>query len=154
WWTMAASSAWIAMLLVAFFPRQGVQPQPASLPAQPAAGVKARNALGVVVTLDAVQWEAAPGPHPREGSVLPKGRYRMRSGRALLSFFTGVQVLVEGPADFELVSVDQMLCHSGKLRARIPKGSEGFLVSGPGALVVDLGTEFGLNVETGGRSRG
>src|SRR5262249_4951031 len=117
WWTIAASSALAATLLLAFFPRQRVQPQPASLPAQPAADVKATNALGVVVTLDAVEWEAAPGPDPQEGSVLPKGRFRMRSGRALLSFFTGVQVLVEGPADFELVSVDQMLCHSGKLRA-------------------------------------
>lgn len=154
WWTMAASSALVVMLLLALYPRQGAPPRLASRPAQPAPEVKAKNALALVITLDAVEWEAAAGPHPQEGSVLAKGRFRIRSGRILLSLFTGVEVVVEGPADFELVSFEQVRCHRGKLRARIPKGSEGFLVSGPGALVVDLGTEFGLNVESAGRSRG
>src|SRR5262249_37568055 len=38
-------------------------------------------------------------------------------------------------------------------RARVPRGAEGFTVLAAGYEVVDLGTEFGLNLEPGGKSR-
>jgi hypothetical protein len=60
---------------------------------------------------------------------------------------------MEGPADLELVSIDRVFCHRGRLRARVPQGAEGFVVAAPGSSVVDLGTEFALNVEDDGRAR-
>jgi hypothetical protein len=36
----------------------------------------------------------------------------------------------------------------------VPEGAEGFVVSGTGSAVVDLGTEFGMNVEPDGTMRG
>jgi hypothetical protein len=65
-----------------------------------------------------------------------------------------VTVVVEGPADVELISVDRIACNRGRLRARVPEGAEGFVVTGPGSAVVDLGTEFGVNVKPDGKSRG
>ena len=39
------------------------------------------------------------------------------------------------------------------LRDRVPEGAEGFVVASAGSAVVDLGTEFALNVETDGKAR-
>jgi hypothetical protein len=60
---------------------------------------------------------------------------------------------VEGPADLELLAIDRVHCRRGRLRTRVPDGAEGFVVSAPSAAVVDLGTEFALNVAEDGRAR-
>jgi hypothetical protein len=59
---------------------------------------------------------------------------------------------LQGPADLDLTSVERIFCQQGKLRARVPPGAEGFTVLAPGAAVVDLGTEFGLNVAADGKA--
>ena len=110
--------------------------------------------LAMVVGLDRVEWEADDAPRPSAGDLLPAGRFRFRSGRATLAMLTGVALVVEGPAELEFLSYDKVFCHRGKLRARVPEGAEGFVVSGSGSAVVDLGTEFGMNVELDGTMRG
>src|SRR5205823_1275203 len=65
----------------------------------------------------------------------------------------GVSVTVEGPADLELKNRDRVFCHLGKIRVRVPPGAEGFTVNAPGYEVVDLGTEFGLNLGPDGKSQ-
>jgi hypothetical protein len=104
-------------------------------------------ALAMVVKQDGALWEATDGPTPEVGVVMSGRRLQLISGRATLAFLNGVTLTVEGPADLELVSPDRVFCHRGRLRARIPEGAEGFVVASPASAVVDLGTEFGLNVE-------
>ena len=116
--------------------------------------VDASAGLAMVVKLDGVGWGPSGDPHPGEGDVLAAGRFRFESGRALLSMLTGVVLDVEGPADVELVSDAKVICRRGRVRARVPAGAEGFLVLGPSSAVVDLGTEFGLNVGLDGKMRG
>ncbi len=106
--------------------------------------------LATAVKLEGVHWEAGDGLQPEEGGVVTAGRLRFRAGRLTLAFFNGVALTVEGPADLELRTMDRVFCHQGKLRARVPAGAEGFTVLAPGYEVVDLGTEFGLNVKPGG----
>jgi hypothetical protein len=60
---------------------------------------------------------------------------------------------LQGPADLELDSIDRVFCHRGRLRVRVPDGAEGFIVAAPRSSVVDLGTEFALNVEEDGKAR-
>ncbi len=45
---------------------------------------------------------------------------------------SGVMLIVEGPADLELVAGDRVFCRRGRLRARVPEGAEGFVVASPG----------------------
>jgi hypothetical protein len=116
--------------------------------------VDTATGVAMVVKLDGVSWEPTGEPRPSEGDVLAAGRFRLVSGRATLSMLTGVVLDVEGPADFELVASDRVLCRRGRIRARVPAGAEGFLVLGPSSAVIDLGTEFGLNVGTDGKMRG
>lgn len=151
WWFAAAALLIGIVLTVPTWPRGRREP-PAS--DRPSPGVDVANGLAIVVKLDGVRWEPTDSLHPSEGDVLAAGRLRLRSGRATLSMLSGVVIVVEGPADLELASIDKVFCHRGKLRARVPEGAEGFVVNGPGSAVVDLGTEFGLNIEAEGKARG
>ena len=47
---------------------------------------------------------------------------------------------------------DRAHCRRGRLRTHVPRGAEGFVVTTPGSAVVDLGTEFGLNVTDDGKA--
>jgi hypothetical protein len=112
-----------------------------------------RAEVATIVQVDDVQWELGGGEAPRAGDVLRSGRLRLRRGRLTLAFFSGVSLTVEGPADLELLAADRVFCHQGRLRARVPRGAEGFTVLASGYEIVDLGTEFGLNLEPGGKAK-
>ena len=86
------------------------------------------------------------------GSALTAGRLRLNSGLIQLEFYEGAVVVLEGPADFELIAADRAFCRQGKLRARVPPKSNRFTVGTPNTDVVDLGTEFGVLVDDGGGS--
>ena len=154
-WTLAAL---LAIGLVAALrspgPRKAPVPAPVAVVARPPAKVDVADGVAVVIRAEGVRWEMDGGRIPKEGDVLPKGRLQVREGRATISMLNGVTVVVEGPADLELLSVDRIDCNHGKLRARVPEGAEGFVVSGPGTAVLDLGTEFGINIKPDGKSRG
>ena len=106
--------------------------------------------VAVVVRLDGAHWNLTDGAPPTEGTPLPAGWLHLQTGRATLTFFSGVMLSVQGPADLNLLSVEQVFCQQGKLRARVPTGGRGFTVLAPGSALVDLGTEFGLNVANDG----
>ena len=150
-----ASGLWLAL------PRPGgpaprdphAAGRPASAPAgTPAPAGGAAKGFALVAALDRVAWDPASARRPAQGDLLGAGRLTLRSGRVTLAMVSGVTVTVEGPADFDLRSIERVHCRRGKLRAHIPDGAEGFVVSSPGSVVVDLGTEFGLNVADDGRS--
>jgi hypothetical protein len=123
----------------------------ATRPGPEASGNRAE--VATVVQVDGVQWEPGGGEAPRAGDVLRSGRLRLRQGRLTLAFFSGVSLTLEGPADLELLAADRVFCHQGRLRARVPRGAEGFTVLAAGYEIVDLGTEFGLNLEPGGKAK-
>jgi hypothetical protein len=110
--------------------------------------------LASVVKLDAVAWESGPGLRPAEGDIVQAGLLNLRAGRISLSFVSGVVLTLEGPACLELVAVDRVFCHRGRLRARVPAEARGFVVSAPGSALTDLGTEFAINVDVDGKARG
>jgi hypothetical protein len=115
--------------------------------------IRSASGLALVVRLDAVRWQPDDGTPPVQGEVLTAQRFRVRSGRATLAFLNGVMLTLEGPADLELLAIDRVFCHRGRLRVRVPAGATGFVVAAPGASVVDLGTEFALNVADDGKAR-
>ncbi len=153
---------WVAVavgfLLVGLIARQWPTGRPAAaiVAVSPLAGDPPRLGLAhgfaVVIQLAGVEWEPGEGPRPSEGDLLAAGRLVLRSGRITLALLSGVTLTLEGPADLELLSVDRVHCRRGKLRTRVPRGAEGFIVSTPGSAVVDLGTEFGLNVAADGKA--
>jgi hypothetical protein len=146
-WQLGALAA---AALAAAFLVMWLRPRPE--PAGPAAAPVTPPYVAVVVKLDGAVWEPSEQAPPSEGSPLATGQHRLRAGRVTLTFFNGVMLSLQGPADLDLISVERIFCQQGKLRARVPAGAQGFTVLAPGAAVVDLGTEFGLNVATEGKA--
>lgn len=81
-----------------------------------------------------------------DGALLPAGSLNLASGVAQIELFSGVTVIVEGAAEFEIVSAMEMRVTRGKVRARVPEPAHGFRIHTAEGEVVDLGTEFALNV--------
>ena len=76
----------------------------------------------------------------------------LKEGLVKIKFDYGSQVVVEGPAEIELLSESQMNLGYGRLYAVVPEEASGFIVDTPSARIVDLGTEFGIQVQSGGTS--
>lgn len=74
------------------------------------------------------------------------------SGVLKMQFDNGVQVVVEGPAVFSIEAYERMRLTSGKLYAKVPKQGIGFRVNTPTCGVIDLGTEFGMDVNSRGET--
>lgn len=86
---------------------------------------------------------------PCKGAELRAGKYRLDQGLLHLQFDSGVMVYVEAPARFDAVSDKRVTLHSGRLSANVPPEGVGFTVETPEAEVIDFGTEFSVEVESG-----
>jgi hypothetical protein len=105
----------------------------------------------VAVMSETVHCQWAGGSLPTDqGTVLSPGRLRLSSGLATLIFKSGAKVVMEGPADLELVSPMKCKLHSGLVVAEVPKLAINFEIETPKARVFDLGTEFVLAVNPKG----
>src|SRR5207249_1491314 len=71
-------------------------------------------------------------------------------GLAEIRFQCGARVVLQGPADFELLSASSARLKHGKMTARVPGPATGFEVLSPQGQVIDLGTEFGMSVSEDG----
>ncbi|EMI57238.1 LamG-like jellyroll fold domain-containing protein [Rhodopirellula sallentina] len=80
------------------------------------------------------------------GKTVPPGVLTWDSGLLQLEFYAGATVVAEGPAEMEILDESHVICRSGRLRVHVPKPARGFSVLAPSIELVDLGTEFGLDV--------
>jgi len=96
-------------------------------------------------------WQETGLP-TRPGAPLPPGRLLLKSGFAQIEFYSGATVILEGPADFQLISAKAAYCARGKLRAMVPPQAQGFAIGSPQLDLVDRGTDFGLQVGTGDKT--
>jgi hypothetical protein len=87
------------------------------------------------------------------GSSLTAGTYKLEQGVVLVEFFSGASVIIQAPAEFELVSPTRIECKLGKVRAHVPSQARGFTVETPNYSAVDLGTEFTVEVQQTGASQ-
>ena len=90
-----------------------------------------------------MEWESAA---VLPGTPLSPGWLRLKSGLAQIEFYQGARVLMEGPAALQIVSSGEATCVAGKLSAHVPPQAKGFRINTPKGTIVDLGTEFGLDV--------
>lgn len=105
--------------------------------------------IAVLTEVSDVQWiDADPGKSPTR---LRRGqKMQLAGGVAEVIFSSGVAVVIRGPADLDLVSPMHVKTHHGIVRARVGEEAIGFLIETPNAEVVDLGTEFGVQVNAAG----
>jgi len=85
----------------------------------------------------------------REGDTIGAEVFRLASGTAEIQFFSGAMMTVEGPAEISLKSAWEAACIEGSVRMNVPPAARGFKLQAPSTEIIDLGTEFGLEVRNG-----
>ncbi len=139
--------------------------QPPSLPAKPE-----RELIGQITGTAGCRWA---DPQEVPSAAVPLGRkYELASGLVEISYQSGAKVILQGPCTYEVDSPAGGFLSFGKLTARVEKSeiqnpkseisgpsplsplpSPLFVVRTPTAVVTDLGTEFGVEVERSGATR-
>ena len=130
-WVAAA-----ACLVFAFWPRgKNDEPRPDTRP--PPALAAMVNRAGATFT----------SPRAPEDSRFDPGVYELTQGTIHLRFANGADLVIDGPARFELIDVLRTRLDYGSLRAIVPPTATGFTIVTHSAAFEDVGTEFGLQVD-------
>lgn len=112
--------------------------------------VEAATAEEAVARLSAVKDCRWRGAAQTEGSELGRGqRLELAGGFAEITFDSGAQLTVEGPAVLTINSAWEATLERGTVRASVPPEARGFRVIHAEVEVLDLGSEFGMVAEEG-----
>ena len=96
-------------------------------------------------------WLQGTRPPLNDPRLVVGQRLVLASGVVEITFGKGAVVVLEGPAEFEVVGTEKCALDFGRLVGRCPdEQSKGFTVKTPEADVEDLGTEFAVQVRRGG----
>jgi hypothetical protein len=82
--------------------------------------------------------------------VNPGDKLDLAAGYAEITFDSGAQIVLEGPAVCEVNSAWDVTLRRGTLKANVPHEAVGFRVSNPAVKVMDLGTEFTMIADGAG----
>jgi hypothetical protein len=101
-------------------------------------------------TLNA-QWAESSAPANKNARLMTNHiPLMLRKGYAEIVFDDNSKVVIEAPAEFQVLSYDQIKLTYGRLYATVPNESIGFIVSTPDSKIIDLGTEFGVQADING----
>lgn len=106
----------------------------------------------VAVLMDQVdaRWDLTGTTIGENGEIVEGSVLRLDAGLARLRFDNGAELILEAPASVEMLGEQQIKLIRGRLVATCPASAVGFTVQTNGMDVVDLGTEFGVEVQTSG----
>lgn len=113
-----------------------------------------QDRAGIVATLNEVQgarWENSTLP-TEPGSQLAPGKLRLAEGLAKVTFKSGAELTLEGPAELDLISATTCHLHTGALVAHVPEQARGFTVLTTQAKLIDHGTDFGITADATGNA--
>ena len=111
---------------------------------------KTMPAVARIVRLVNVDWQGEDGYDI--GNDLTPGNYNIASGLAEIEFNNGASIIVEGPSEFEIASSERAFLRHGRIRSIVPPQAFGFTIESKNMKVIDLGTEFGMEVDPDGTS--
>ena len=112
---------------------------------------KTDDSVAMITRSIGVEW-VADSLINVDASVRP-GRLAITTGFLQIEFYSGARVVVQGPADLEIISSMETVVHAGKIRAVVPPLAHGFTVRGPQVKVIDLGTDFAFETAADGSSQ-
>jgi len=130
-WTIAAV---LTLAFILFEVRRTSQHEPALPPA---------------LLVDEANARFTPELSPN-GPTFSKGSYNLEQGAVHLRFVNGANLVIEGPARFDIQDAQHVRLVNGKARAIVPPEARGFTLVTKGVDYEDVGTEFGLRVDSTG----
>ena len=107
----------------------------------------AHRGIAVLTLISEVEW-ADNRESFQPGEALRPGWLRLDRGAVQIEFSRGARVVLEGPAELQLVSESEAFLRRGKLSAHVPPLARGFTIGTADFAVVDHGTEFGCIVDS------
>lgn len=108
--------------------------------------------IAMLTETQQARWATAKG-EMEPGHYLERDfEYYLQSGLAKVRFEYGAELILEGPVIFSCNSKEQLYLRQGKAYAIVPSLATGFTIETPSSRVIDLGTEFGVEVEPNGSS--
>lgn len=103
------------------------------------------DSVGTIASSENAAWESSLPTMP--GSTLGPGSLKLKSGVATIRFRSGAEVLLEAPAELELVTSMRGKLLSGAAVIEVPESATGFVLETPGGYAVDYGTQFAAQVD-------
>ena len=100
--------------------------------------------IAPLVSSENAAWESQLPTTP--GSELRSGRLKLKSGLATIRFHSGAEVVLEAPAELELLTPMRGKVHSGAAVVDVPDEAIGFVMETPEGYAVDYGTKFAVRV--------
>ena len=76
--------------------------------------------------------------------------YSITDGIVKLNYEKGIDVVIEGPAQFQIMADDKLKLDYGRAYAIVSETGYGFSILTDNTRVIDLGTEFGVQVDSNG----
>jgi hypothetical protein len=155
-WMLAAAAACLTVLLVGGLVavrRRGVlRPRPHHpMIAAQKPGDTGRGEVATLVEARNLDWALGQAPI-RPGTRLLPQEIRWQAGTLKLAFDSGALVTLVGPAEIGVVSDMRIRTARGRITARMEGKAKGFAIETPSTVVVDRGTEFGLEVDPSGQT--
>lgn len=148
-WKSWAAPALAATLLLAMFAAL-YRSTPQETAAEKKEHAVAKSAR--VMNVSNIVWAAGAKQFDEWSFVEPGDSLKFDRGLVNLFLENGAEVLIEGPADVDFVSIEKVFARKGKLAARVGPGAIGFTIETPHANVIDRGTAFGLSVDETSRT--
>ncbi|MEN6309474.1 MAG: FecR domain-containing protein [Anaerohalosphaeraceae bacterium] len=112
-----------------------------------------RQSVEVATLTDSInaKWAGDTGSF-EDGSRVATGNENLflDKGYIELLFDNQAKVTIEAPAEFKIISEEQIQLSSGRIYVTVPFSAIGFMVTTATAKVIDLGTEFGVQVDMRG----
>jgi hypothetical protein len=144
---LAGLAAGLVLAVVLWQLRSSGKPLPA-----PPGPERVDNSVAVLLEAPGAEWGETTELPTRVGAPLPPGQLSLKAGLAHIEFYSGATVIIQGPAELQLISPREAYCALGKLRVTVPPQAQGFTIGSPKLDFVDRGTEFGLDVRGGDRT--
>jgi hypothetical protein len=89
--------------------------------------------------------EVSAGDQLRSGQIL-----KLVDGRVKINFQSGARLAIQAPAELKLLGPNSAQLQHGVATVRVPGEIKGFVLVTPHQRVTDLGTSFGVEVDTSG----
>lgn len=151
---IAAALLLLGLLIQLFYSSRKPEPvvnDPATNPApSPPAGpplLLPESPVARLTISDETEWDGDPLD---EGDWLTPGRRTLIAGNAEITFDSGARVILQAPADLELVTGHHAKLHRGKCVSHIPNQAAGFQLSTPSSIFDDQDSSFFVAVDEEG----
>ncbi|MEM6364574.1 MAG: iron dicitrate transport regulator FecR [Planctomycetota bacterium] len=110
------------------------------------------RSIARIVSSENAAWESVLPTRP--GENLTPGALHLKSGVATIQFECGAELVLEAPADLQLISAMRCRLNFGAAVVNVPESGRGFIVESPDGYAVDYGTKFAVEVDDVGRHAG